>query len=156
MKETNKDEDKKLTQEKWLELCKYVHDEILEYGDLKFPRYLALRLRGLGKGQFMSNKTQKPQANYTYDIILYTFKICKNKLLQYLNTNKSKFTNEQHKINGIMYIIEQEINDVCLRLKNIQKSNEKTETLNLEHVFNEGAKYKRKETKINKNLSDLW
>ena len=30
---------------------------------VKFPRYLALRLKGLHKGTFMANKKQKPQAN---------------------------------------------------------------------------------------------
>jgi hypothetical protein len=149
--------DKKQVNNEWLELCKYVHDEILQYGsELKFPKYLALRLRGLADGQFLANKKQKPMGNYSYNTILYTFKICKAKILQYLIANQTKFTDEKHKINSIMLFIESEINDVTLRLKRVEQSNIKVENLKMENQTNEGVEYRSKTTQVNKDLDELW
>lgn len=141
----------------WIELCEYVKKEILEYpDDMKFPKYLALRLRGLTSGQFIANKKQTPQASYDYKTILITFKICKSKILQYFIGNQTKFKDERHKINTIMLFIENEINDVTIRLKNVKHSEDKIVNLELENQFNVGSEYKNKNKKVNEKLNDLW
>jgi hypothetical protein len=117
---------------------------------------MALRLRGLADGKFIANKNTKPQASYDYKTILYTFKICKSKIKEYMINNQIKIKDETHKINLIMMFVENEINDVVLRLQNAKKSEEKTENLELENQFNNGAEYQKKETKINKKLTELW
>ena len=43
----------------WVELCEYIKLEILQYPDeMKYPRRLAVRIRGLLSGNFISNKKQ--------------------------------------------------------------------------------------------------
>ena len=102
----------------WKELCSYVKLNILEYGnDMKFPSFLVLRLKGIKEGKFSCNKNLQQEADYDYKTILYTFKICKNKIVKYLHDNQTKIQDEEHKINLIMKIVEQEINDVYIRFK---------------------------------------
>jgi len=149
--------DKKEENKDWLELCQYVHKEILQYdSDLKFPRHLALRLRGLHSGQFMANKNAKPMASYDYKVILYTFKISKSSIMQCFIANKTKFANENHKINTLMVIIESNINDVVVRLKNAKSAKTKAENIDMGNIFHEGAEYKAKTKEVNDTLKDLW
>jgi len=148
---------KKQEQIDWLILCDYIFKEILQYETgLKFPKYLALRLKGLHKGTFMANKKQKPQASYDYKIMLITCKYCKYTILQYIGPNREKIKDERHLINTIMLIIEGEINNVVSRLKNSKKAEEKTVNIELENQIHEGAEYKSKSKNVNKELEGLW
>jgi len=150
---------KKQEQKDWLEMCEYVFKEVLQYETgKKFPRYLALRLRGLHEGKFMANTKQKPQASYDYRLILLTFKFCKYSILQYIGPTRDKIKDEKHLINTIMTFIENEINNVFSRLKNAKKAEEKTATIELENQIHEGAEYKAKskDKKIDKELEELW
>lgn len=141
----------------WLELCDYVKKEIMGYSDdMKFPRFIALRLRGLSKGTFMANKKHKSLANYDYKTILYTFKACKLDIINGFKSNNTKFTNEQHRFNYCMIIIENNINDMVIRLQNAKKAKEKTETMEVDNLYHEGAEYKSKIKTENINLKDLW
>ncbi len=144
-------------QKDWLELCAYVHKDIMGYSeDMKFTRFVALRLRGLASGQFVANKKQKPQATYDYKTILYTFKACKLDIISAFKSNQTKWTSEQHKFNYCMVIIENNINDMVIRLKNAQKAKEKTEDIKLDNITHDGANYQKKDKKINNDLQDLW
>ena len=79
--------------EDWLKLCHYVKTEILGYDNsMKFPKFLALRLQGLSRGQFIANKNQTRNANYDFQVILKTFKKLKIKISN-LTQNKT-FKNE--------------------------------------------------------------
>lgn len=148
---------KKEEQKDWLELCNYVFTEILRYdSNIKFPRYLALRLRGLHDGQFVANKKHKPLASYDYKVILITFKFCKYNILQYIDPTKEKIKDERHLINTIMIFIESEINNIVLKLKKSTKAEEKTVNIELENQVHEGAEYKTKSKKVNKELEELW
>ena len=147
---------KKQEQKNWLELCDYIFKEILQYETgIKFPRYLALRLRGLHEGKFMANTKQKPLANYDYTLILLTCKYCKYSILQYLG-KRDQIKDERHLINTIMLMIENEINNVVSRLSNSKKAEEKTINIELENQIHEGADYKTKIKKVNKELEELW
>lgn len=144
---------KKENNQDWTELCDYVKKEILQYSDnIKIPRYLILRLRGLAKGQFLANKNIKANAEYEYKTILYTFKICKAKFLQC----GIQFKDEKHKINTLMMFVENEINDVVFRLNRVKDSEEKVSNLSLDNQYSIGSEYKKKEVKTNNNLEDLW
>jgi len=148
---------KKREQKEWLELCDYIFRDILQYETgIKFPRYLALRLRGLHEGTFIANKKHKPQASYDYKIILLTFKFCKYSILQYLGPTREKIKDERHLINTIMTFIEGQINNVVSRLKNSKKAEEKTIHIELENQVHEGAEYKPKSKTTNKELEELW
>ena len=139
----------------WLELCKYIHKEILRYDDtMKFPRLLALRLRGLEKGTFIANKYHKPLARYDYKTILITAKLCKNNIINYIDKHTSTIKSEQHRINIIMKFLESEINDVFLRIQNVKKQQAKIQNVTI--PTNVGAKYTSKTTKENGKLDELW
>jgi hypothetical protein len=116
----------------WDDLYQYVRSEILQYPtDIALSKHMIMRLKGLREGKFYANKNHKSMGNYSYYTILLTFKFCKQKILSALTTKK--FTNEQNKINYIMVIIENNINDIALRLKAKEKS-EKVATKQIDKV----------------------
>jgi len=143
----------------WSDLCNYVKYDILDYTkDMKFPKFLVLRLKGLAEGNFISNKKQKPNAKYSFKEILLTCKVCKTKIKTYFTNNSAKIKDESHKINLIMGFIEQEINDVVQRISNKQKSEEKINELDLSIMVNDKAEYKSSNNtkNPNKKLEKLW
>lgn len=146
----------------WAELCLYVKKEILDYDDnMKFPKHLALRLKGLHMGQFIANKNIKVQANYSFDIILKTFKEYKNTILNAIR--QKNFKTEQNKINYILAIIERNINDVYL---NEQKKNKAESQISIDdfsifmNIPNNLFLHKNTETKNQKTfdalVKELW
>ena len=141
--------------EEWLKLCDYVHKEILLYSkDMKFPKSLALRLRGLSKGQFIANNKIKPMANYTIEDILLTFKINKLDILN-STSDKFKFKDEKHRINYIMVIVENKINDVVLKRQKLRKENEIVKDVEVQEKSK--AEYIKKSKSIkNEKLKSLW
>ena len=147
--------------QEWIEMCEYVKKEILQYdNNMKFPTYLALRLKGLKDGTYLANKNIKQQANYDDKTLLYTFKLCKSPILDYLQKNVTKIKDERHKINIIMKFIEPELNDMYLRLHNAEIQKEKIDEIAFENQFNDGAEYLNKESvisdKTKERLQNLW
>lgn len=141
----------------WNNLCDYVHKEILEYDDnMKFPSYLALKLHGISRGEFVANNNQKPQANYDYYTMLCTFKICKKRILNYLHLNDTKIKDERHKINIIAKIIESEINDVYLRLQRAEKAKDKANNVDYKNHSTSGADYVKKTKEVNDKMKKLF
>lgn len=150
---------KKMTNEEltqWDKLYQYVKKEILQYDDTqKIPSNLILRLKGLATGKFIENKKIQDTAQYTYEIILFTFQANKQTILNCIKTKD--FQNETAKFNYICKIIENNINDIYLRVANAKKTVEKTECVNTNIISHSGAEY-IKQTKENKNtkLDELW
>lgn len=149
-------DEKKVIQAKWIELCEYIKKEILQYDDgMKFPKHMVLRLKGVHKGQHIINNNASAMAEYSFDIILMTFKIHKFDILSAMS--KHKFKDEQHRINYIMAIVENKINDTYLRMKKVEKAQENAEEIEINIVDeNEKAEYKPKTKNIkNSRLKDL-
>lgn len=141
----------------WEELYEYVREKIMGYDKtIKLPKHMVLRLKGLTKGQFFGNKKQQIHAEYDYKTILITFKFCRQSIMQAFEKNKTAFTDENHKFNYAMIIIDKEINNVVIRLKNAKKSEEKTINIELDNQVHEGAEYKTKSKDTNKELEGLW
>lgn len=147
---------KKMTPEEikqWNDLYYYIKYKILKYEDSKkLPNSLVLRLKGLAEGKFMANNNIKAHADYSFELILTTFKYCKLDILRAINSNVIK--DESHMINYMMLLVENNINTVYDKLKNRQLANEKTKNTEL----NEGTKlkYKKKSSEItNSRLKDL-
>lgn len=141
----------------WIELCEYVKREILEYDDnMKFPQYLALKLQGIKKGQHIANNNIKAQANYDDKTLLCTFKLCKQKIVTYLHQNEKKIKNEQHKINLIIKMIEPEINDVYLRLQEVEKVKSRVENTSFDNQSNVSADYTKKTKEVNDKMKKLF
>ena len=139
----------------WIDLCKYCKKELLQYDDsMKFPKYLALRLKGLSEGKFIANNKTKANAKYSFKTILLTCIIIKPKFLNYVKNNTVKIKDENHKINLIMMFIEKEINNVVIKLKEKERADKELNRLNVPDY--QATKYKKTEVKENKNLKDLW
>ena len=111
-------------------LYQYVK-KILGYSeDMALSKFMVMRLKGLKDGKFIANNKTKTMASYDYNVIYFTFAYCKDKI-QYALQTKS-FANEQNKFNYIMAIIENNINDVVIRLQNAKKSEEKIQNTEIE------------------------
>ena len=147
---------KKMSEEEkkdWNELCEYFKKEILGYGDdMKFPKFLALRLKGLQTGNFIVNKNNKLQGNYTFQEILLTCKYSKLDIM--IGFRSNSFVDEKHKINYAMSIIESNLNTIKERLKSKKQAEQKIENVEINMI--EGANYKRKTKEVrNKRLEGL-
>jgi hypothetical protein len=167
-KKLKESEEEKQQREKrnkeWIELCEYVKLEVLQYSPyLKFPKMLALRLKGLMSGTFMANKKQKPEASYTIEQLFMTFKVYKNNIINGLA--QANIKDEKHRINYMMVIIEANINDVVMRMKQVVKTNEKASNVKIDGMEGCGVEYKdrmkdskeeEEKKRIAKKLEDLW
>ncbi len=139
----------------WNNLYEYVKTEILHYDrGQALSKMTILKLKGLAEGKCIANKNTEKKADYTYEIILYTFKICKSKIDYALQTKS--FENETNKISYIMAIVNNNINDVYNRITNAKKSQVKTENVNLDTQSHNSAEFIGKEHKENERLKDLW
>ncbi len=140
----------------WDELYEYVKREIMGYDENQsLPRDVVLRLKGLTQGKAMGNNNIKNMANYSYDLILLTFKLNKSNIAT--GTYGKSFSDERARFRYISAIIENNINDVYLRIKKAKESTEKTESMNIDNITHEGAEYINKtENKVTKRMEELW
>lgn len=115
--------DKKQEKEYFDKLYEYVKS-ILGYDENQaLPKWFVLRLKGLATGKYLANNHIKSRANYSNFVILSTFKFCRGKIEYALSS--VAFSNEKHKLNYILKIVESNLNDVYERIK-AAKKNEKT------------------------------
>lgn len=139
----------------WEALYEYVRHNVLGYDDNQsLSRSMVLRLKGLLNNKFMANNNIADTSNYSYQTILNTFKFCMPDIQRGLRNNA--FTDENHKFNYILKIVESNLNTVYLRMRNVEKTKEKIETMNVENVVYSGAKYQVKTQETSKRLNDLW
>lgn len=142
--------------QQWNDLYEYVRTEILRYDrNQSLPSGFVLRLKGLTKGKYLENKNIEDKANYSYQVILCTFKICKPQIMNAIAMKD--FKNEQNKFNYICKIVEGNINDVYMRLKKKDDQKRKAAEVNTDVFSHTGASYMTQtEQKINKRLENLW
>ena len=114
---------------------------------------MVLRLKGLLTNKFIENKNVTSTANYSYETILNTFKFCSPQIKNALRTNN--WSNEMHKFNYILKIVESNINTVYMRMKNVEKAKEEAKNTTVEVPTHTGAEFKPKENKKEK-FTDLW
>lgn len=150
---------KKMTEEEkiaWESLYYYVKNDILGYDENQsLPSNMVLRLKGLLTNKFMENNNIKSTANYSYQTILNTFKFCSPEIHKALKTKS--WTSEQHKFNYILKIVEGNINNVYMRMKNIEKAKEEAKNTTVDTANHTGAEYQKKTKEVtNKLLNDLW
>ena len=148
---------KKLTEEEkiaWDNLYQYVKLNIMGYDQNQaLSNTMVLRLKGLLSGKFIENNNTEDKANYSYETILNTFKFCSPTIQKALRTNN--FKDESHKFNYVLKIVEKNINDVYIRMRNVQKAKEEAKNVAIETITHVGAEYKPKEKKKDK-YSNLW
>lgn len=145
----------KQEKEEWNNLYEYVRSNVLGYdSNQSLSRHTVLRLKGLTTNKFMENSNIKDGANYSYGVILNTFKFCNADIQRGLAT--ITFNDERHKLNYIIKIVESNINTVYNRMKNATKSKQKTESMNVVNITHKGADYKKRTEKTSSRLKDLW
>lgn len=137
----------------WEALYFYVKNLMNYDENQSLSKAMVLRLKGLLSNKFMENNNIKSTANYSYQTILNTFKFCCPDIQKALKNNS--FKDEQHKFNYILKIVEKNINNVYMRMKNAEKAKEEAKNVTIETYNHVGAEYKPKEKKKDK-FSDLW
>jgi hypothetical protein len=117
---------------------------------------MVLRLKGLSTNKFMENKRVENTANYSYDVILNTFKYCSVDIKKALTNNR--FSDEMHRFNYILKIVERNINTVYMKTKGVKKSEEKIDDVDTTIANYTGVKYQVKQDTKNREdkFSDLW
>ncbi len=148
---------KKLTEKEkqdWDNLYQYVRKNIMGYDDNQsLSSAMVLRLKGLLTNKFMENNNIESTANYSYETILNTFKFCSPDIYKVLRTNN--FKDEMHKFNYVLKIVEKNINDIYIRMRNVEKAKEEAKNTTVEVSSHTGAEFKPKEKKTDK-FSNLW
>ena len=147
---------KKMTEKEkrdWESLYFYVKNLLCYDDNQALSSTMVLRLKGLLTNKFIENGNIESTANYSYEVILNTFKFCSTDIQKALRT--CTFKDEQHKFNYILKIVEKNINTVYMKMKNIQKAKEEAKNTTVEAPIHTGASFKPKEKKTDK-FSDLW
>lgn len=117
-------------------------------------RKMVLRLKGLRTNKFIENNNTQSTSNYSYETILNTFKFCSQDIRNGLRTNM--FKDENHRFNYILKIVENNINDVYLREKNIERAKEEAKAKSVEIITHTGAEFKPREKKNRDRYKNLW
>lgn len=140
----------------WDSLYTYVKSNIMGYDDNQaLSSTMVLRLKGLLTNKFIENGNIESTANYSYEVILNTFKYCSTDIQKALRTNS--WTNEMHKFNYILKVVEGNINNVYMRMKNVEKAKEEAKNTIINTTNHTGAEYQRKTKEVNNELlNDLW
>ena len=139
----------------WDILYSYVRKNILGYDENQaLSSQMVLRLKGLLVNKFMENNNIKDTANYSYEVILNTFKYCSPQIMNALRTNN--FRDERHKFNYVLKIVESNINTVYMKMKAAEKAKEETEKIDMIEIAEYVNTFKKKEKKNNSRLDDLW
>lgn len=148
---------KKMTEkdkQDWDLLYTYVKSNIMGYDENQsLSKQMVLRLKGLSTNKFMENNNVESTANYSYETILNTFKFCYLQIQNALRTNN--FNSEMHKFLYVVKIVENNINDVYMKMRNSQKAKEEAKNTTVEIPMHQGAEFKPKEKRKDK-FSDLW
>ena len=148
---------KKMTEKEkqdWESLYFYVKN-LLGYDENQaLSSTMVLRLKGLLTNKFMENNNIESTANYSYEVILNTFKFCSQDIQRALRTGN--FKDEHHKFNYILKIVEKNINTVYIKMKGAKKAKEEIETVDVSHTANYVNTFKSKEQKKNNKLEELW
>jgi hypothetical protein len=136
-------------------LWDYIKNEIWKSDKKRtMPNHLLRRLQALKGGldnNYVSRGNQVFGNNegYEYEVILYTFKVCKIQIVGSI-LDKSKFKNDNHLIDYMMAIVRNNIEDVYTRIQEKKKSDERIEKVDISENF----KYKNefvKKTDLSKN-----
>lgn len=139
----------------WDELYEYVKLKVMDYDKKqKLSDNMIYRLKGLRYGKVLQNNKVPDKADYSYGLILITFKYCSQDIQNALR--RISFDNEESKFAYVSKIVEGNLNTVYMRLKNSEKSKERTEATDMVVATHEGAKYQKKSGKSSGKFDDLW
>ncbi|NFV47171.1 hypothetical protein FDJ70_05705 [Clostridium botulinum] len=147
---------------KWFnELYEHIKGVLTYTKEQQLPRYLITRLQDLRNGTVMQRgvgRVIKQKEGYKYDVILNTFLTYGDDIRWFLN-NKI-FKNEHQKINYMMAIVENNINDIYIGMQqkqvveDVEKRNDLVEEKNINIQINKQIKINKGKKGISKFLED--
>ena len=147
---------KKMTEKEkqdWESLYFYVKN-LLGYDENQaLSNTMVLRLKGLLTNKFIENGNIESTANYSYEVILNTFKFCTPEINRMLS--KKDFYTEEAKFNYICAIVESNLNTVYMRMQSAEKAKEKIENMKTDIFDYNGAEYKSRNT-VSDKFADFW
>lgn len=140
----------------WDELYQYVKLNVFNYDENQsLPSNIVLALKGLQTGKAIENRKIKDTAHYPFKIILLSFKLNKNKIDYVIKTKD--FKSEQSKFSYIKKIVEGDLNNLYIRVKESEKAKNRVEGIDLSNLENNSkAKYTTKTKEPNKKLKKYW
>lgn len=147
----------KMTEEEkqnWNELLRYIEKEILDYSDEQhLQKNAVLRIRGLLNGKVMANNNTENNGEYPSVVLLYTFKIDRQKILHAIRGKN--FENEEMKVAYIAAIVRGDINDVYERVKSAKRTEQSISKVDTSIIRHRKSNYERK-TIDKKQYEELW
>lgn len=144
-----------LEKQDWNALYEYVRSNVMGYDmNQSLSKQMCLRLKGLLKNKFMENHNTPDTANYPYQVVLNTFKFCNPDIQRGFSSNT--FRDESHRFNYALKIVEHNLNDVYIRMRDAEKSKKVAEEHDVSESTNYVNTFKSKKNNDNKKYDDLW
>lgn len=142
-------ESKQAENSDWDKVYKYFQKDILGLSDgAQLSPHATERLLGLRVGRYKPNasNTRVLKSGYSFATILYTMKYSKRSIDRALNT--VEFKDDQHRVDYLMKIIQNNINFIQTRMDKLAEQEKRAEKLKKEEATEEqrGVQYKRKGT----------
>lgn len=140
------------------EIYDYVRYELLKYDKgMKLPNSFIYRLYGIACGRHSYRAPNKKIEEdmpivYPFPIILATLIKCKAKILHSFKTYA--FNDENHRINYIFKVIEENINGTKMEYDRRQKEKEKLDNVDAERLSREVQSY-NKQTELKEKFKEL-
>lgn len=140
----------------WDNLYQYVRFNILGYDkNQSLSKKMVLRLRGLSFNKYMDNNNIDDTANYSFVVILNTFKYCSVDIQNAIKTHN--FKDEEYKFNYILKIVESKLNTVYIRMKQSEKAKKEIQSADISRVNRYKNNFVAAPTKEHKkNYDNLW
>lgn len=140
----------------WDQLYQFVRFNVLGYDENQsLSTKMVLRLRGLSSNKFIDNNHIADTANYSYGVILNTFKYCILDIRKAIKTHI--FTDEDHKFNYILRIVESKLNTVYLHMKEAETTQKEIKSADISRVNEYKNNFVATPTKKRKkNYDDMW
>ena len=149
---------KKMTPEEiqeWNDLYEYVRINVMGYDrNQALPRNAAIRLKGLASGRFYANNNIKENGQYSYRIVLMTFKYC-NMDIQKAFSSK-EFKDEKHRFNYACAVVENNLNTVYKKMESQKRYDDDLRKQDFSNIGRKGAEYQRRTEEPPPGCEDLW
>lgn len=155
--ELKEKQDKEKYWEEWCALYEYVKRDVLKYSDkMQLSEHTRRKLLELRNGGLIKNHEGVTDNGYPFPVILMTFKVKKLEIDRALDN--INFENETQKVNYIMAIIKNSINDVYLRVLAKNKRDEMVKNQSNTAVQSVKKVEYVKKSEINKGslFDDIW
>lgn len=112
-------------QDDWLALCKYIEEKVMGYTDKVLSKNMCIRLKGMRYGKQMGNNKLRDRAKYSYQVILNTVKYSMPAIRTAMS--KNSFSDENHKFNYAMRIVDGNLNTVAMSMERAEKAKREIE-----------------------------